>query len=99
MKKRIARYYFMLILLAPLFGWSQKKTFISVGGELVFPAANYMEVGKTGFGGSLRLEHSWSKHVSGFRAFCRPIPERPSIITSGLLLRYFSLWQKNQRLN
>jgi hypothetical protein len=65
MKMRAARCYFMIILLAPLFSWSQKKTFISVGGELAFPVGNYMEVGKTGFGGSLRLEHIWSKKVSG----------------------------------
>jgi len=29
-----------------------------VGDELVLPAGNYMEVGKTSIGGSLRLEHS-----------------------------------------
>ena len=46
---------------------NSQKTFLSVGPELALPARfdqSHNNIG-TGIGGSLRLEASWSKHVSG----------------------------------
>ena len=65
MKKRITRIYFILLLLSPMLVCAQKKTFFSLGGEIAFPAGNYSDVGNTGFGGIIGLEHVRSKHVSG----------------------------------
>lgn len=65
MKKRITWIYFILILLSPSLVLAQKKTFFSLGAEIAFPAGNYMEVGSTGVGGLIGLEHVWSAHVSG----------------------------------
>src|SRR6185369_6978216 len=65
MKKRITRIYFILILLSPSLVFAQKKTYFSLGGEIAFPAGNYMEVGNTGVGGLIGIEHVWSAHVSG----------------------------------
>jgi len=53
-------------LLTPEIVFGQ-KTFISIGGELALPGSSSglnMNAG-TGFGGSLRVESSWGKHVSG----------------------------------
>jgi hypothetical protein len=36
-----------------------------LGAEVAFPAVNYSETGKSGIGGSIRMEHPWSTHVSG----------------------------------
>lgn len=56
----------LLILFISMVANSQ-KTFLSVGPELALPARydqSHNNMG-TGIGGSLRLESSWSKHVSG----------------------------------
>jgi hypothetical protein len=53
-----------MVMLLPKPASSQKVLF-SLGAELAFPAGNYMEVGKSGFGGFVQMEHPWSKHVSG----------------------------------
>src|SRR5882724_12987090 len=64
MKKRMSIISLIIVLLSPLLASSQ-KAFFSLGAELGFLAGNYMEVGNMGVGGSVRIEHPWSKHVSG----------------------------------
>ena len=64
MKKIIIGISITLGMLVPLLASSQKP-FISVGLEYALPAANYMEMGNSGIGGSVTMEHPWSKHVSG----------------------------------
>ena len=64
MKKIITVISITLGLLIPLLASSQ-KAFISLGAEVAFPAGNYDEVGNSGIGGLVRMEHPWSKHVSG----------------------------------
>jgi len=64
MKKIIPFIGITLVTLVPLFACSQ-KAFFSLGAEVAFPAGNYQEVGNSGIGGIVRMEHPWSKHVSG----------------------------------
>jgi hypothetical protein len=64
MKKFITGISLTLIMLLPKLASSQKPLF-SLGAELAFPAVNYSETGNSGIGGSVRMEHPWSKHVSG----------------------------------
>jgi hypothetical protein len=64
MKKIIAGISIALGMLIPLLASSQ-KAFISLGAEFAIPAIDYSETGNSGFGGSVRMEHPWSKHVSG----------------------------------
>jgi hypothetical protein len=64
MKKNIIKNSLIILLLSPIMASSQ-KAFICMGTEIGFPAGNYMEVGNMGIGGSVRMEHPWSKHVSG----------------------------------
>lgn len=64
MKKIITLISITIAMLVPLSGRSQKP-FISLGAEVAFPAGNYQEVGNTGIGGFVRMEHPWSDHVSG----------------------------------
>ena len=64
MKKFITGISITLAMLIPLSGSSQ-QAFISLGAELAFPAGNYQEVGNSGIGVSVRMEHPWSNHVSG----------------------------------
>ena len=57
---------FVTILLAPVIVFGQ-KTFISLGPELALPA-HYNQSNNNrgiGIGGSVRLESSWDKHISG----------------------------------
>ena len=56
----------LVILLTPEITFGQKTSF-SIGGEIALPGSSSglsMNAG-TGFGGSLRVESSWSKHISG----------------------------------
>ncbi len=64
MKKMIAGISLIIVMLLPKPASSQ-KIFFSLGAELAFPTGNFQEVGNTGFGGSIQMEHPWSKHVSG----------------------------------
>jgi hypothetical protein len=64
MKKSIAGISLIFVMLLPQMASSQ-KAFISLGAEVAFPAGNYEEVGNSGIGGFVRMEHPWSKHVSG----------------------------------
>ncbi len=64
MKKIIIGISLIFVMLTPQIASSQNP-FISVGAEVAFPTGNYQEVGNSGFGGSVRMEHPWSKHVSG----------------------------------
>jgi hypothetical protein len=64
MKKIITVISIILVMLIPLLASSQ-KAFISLGAEVAFPAGNYDEVGNSGIGGLVRMEHPWSKHISG----------------------------------
>ncbi|MBC7827218.1 MAG: hypothetical protein H7122_05705 [Chitinophagaceae bacterium] len=55
----------ILALLAPVILYSQKN-FLSIGGEFAAPATWGLDiVAGNGIGGSIRLESSWSKHISG----------------------------------
>jgi hypothetical protein len=64
MKKNIIKNSLIILMLSPFMASSQ-KAFICLGAEIGFPAGNYMEVGNMGIGGSVGMEHPWSKHVSG----------------------------------
>ncbi len=65
MKNILLVTYFLAVLFIPVIIFGQ-KTFVSIGPELALSGSNkqYNDRG-TGFGGSFRLESSWSKHVSG----------------------------------
>jgi len=65
MKNKLVLLYWLVILIAPEIVYSQ-KTFISVGGELALPSSTGLKmIAGIGFGGSIRLESSWKKHISG----------------------------------
>ena len=64
MKKMIAGFSLLVVMLFPKQANSQKVSF-SAGAELAFPAGNYQEVGNSGIGGFIQMEDPWSKHVSG----------------------------------
>ena len=64
-----------------------QKTFVSIGPELALPDSYKQSNNNrgTGFGGSFRLESSWSKHVSGmatigYLSFAKksPFPSSPT---------------------
>ena len=57
---------FLILLFVPVFVLGQ-KTFVTIGPELALPA-HYNQSNNNrgkGFGGSVRIESFWSKHVSG----------------------------------
>jgi hypothetical protein len=62
--KKIIIFTMLLILSATSFS---QKIFFSIGPELALPASYSQSHNNrgTGFGGSLRVESSWSKHISG----------------------------------
>jgi hypothetical protein len=64
MKKSIAGISLLFVMLVPQMARSQ-KAFISLGAVVAFPTGNFQEVGNSGIGGSLQMEHPWSNHVSG----------------------------------
>jgi Outer membrane protein beta-barrel domain len=82
--KKIILLQMLLIISATSFS---QKTFFSIGPELALPASYSQSHNNrgTGFGGSLRVESSWSKHVSGMAtisylsfALAHPLPTTPS---------------------
>ena len=66
MKNFFVTICYLVILLTPeiLFG---QKFFLLLGGEIAFPGSSsgLSKNAGTGFGGSLRVESYWGKHISG----------------------------------
>ncbi len=58
--------WILVVLFLPLFGFSQ-KILLSIGPEVAIPGSSskFNNNRGTGFGGSLRIESSWTKHISG----------------------------------